>query len=136
MIPTDMAFLDLVNRRLDHVKAYNSGRHYTNHVYYARKWVKDWEQLKCGEISTPTIESYLLKTADEISPYTANKELRCLRALFNFGFEPQRGWLTKNPTKGIKFFTVEKKAKHVPSKEDVFESSLRRTQTPRITYGQ
>ena len=26
-IPIDMAFLELANRRLDHVKAYNSGRH-------------------------------------------------------------------------------------------------------------
>ena len=48
--PTDMAFLELVNRRLDHVKAYNSSRHYTDHVYYGRNWVKEWEQLKCGEI--------------------------------------------------------------------------------------
>lgn len=34
MTPTDMEFLDLVNRRLDHIKAYNSERHYTDHIYY------------------------------------------------------------------------------------------------------
>ena len=122
--PTDMAFLELVNKRLDHVKAYNSGRHYTDQVYFGRKWMKEWGQLKCAEISTSTIESYLLKRSDESSPYTANKELRSLRALFNFGIEPQRGWLTNNPTKGIKFFPVEKKAKHVPSKQDVFRVIL------------
>jgi hypothetical protein len=31
--PTDMAFLDLVNLRLDHVKAYNSKGHYTSYLH-------------------------------------------------------------------------------------------------------
>jgi integrase len=122
--PTDMAFLDLVNSRLDHVKAYNSVKHYTDHIYYGRKWAKEWGELNCSEISTSEIESYLLKRADQTSPYTANKELRCLRALFNFGMEPQRGWLEKNPTRGIKSFPVEKMAKYVPSKEDVLRVIL------------
>ena len=30
--PTDMAFSDLVNSRLDYVKAYNSEKYYTDHV--------------------------------------------------------------------------------------------------------
>lgn len=75
--------------------------------------------MKCNELSASAIETYLLKRADQTSPYTANKELRCLRALFNFAMEPQREWLAKNPTRGIKFLPVEKMAKYVPSKEDV-----------------
>jgi hypothetical protein len=35
--PTDMAFLDLVNSRLDYVRAYNSDRHYTDHLYLAKR---------------------------------------------------------------------------------------------------
>ena len=50
-IPTDMAFLDLVNHRLDYVKAYNSERHYTDHIYLAKRWVKKWGTLKCSEIT-------------------------------------------------------------------------------------
>jgi len=38
--PIDMGFLELVNKRLDYVKAYNSERHYTDHLYLARKWTK------------------------------------------------------------------------------------------------
>jgi len=41
-IPTGMAFLDLVNRRLDYLKAYNSERHYTDNVYCARRWIEEW----------------------------------------------------------------------------------------------
>ena len=44
-IPTDTDFLELVNKRLDHVKAYNSERHYTDHIYMARRWVKEWNGL-------------------------------------------------------------------------------------------
>ena len=36
---TDMGFLELVNKRLDHVKAYNSEQYYKDHVYYGRKYV-------------------------------------------------------------------------------------------------
>ena len=44
--PTAMAFLELVNRRLDHVKAYNSERHYSDHVYMAKKWIERVEKLE------------------------------------------------------------------------------------------
>jgi len=37
--PTDMAFLELVNKRLDHVKAYNSLAHYRDSVSLSKKWV-------------------------------------------------------------------------------------------------
>jgi hypothetical protein len=47
--PIDMAFLDLVNCRLDYVKAYNSERHYTDHLYLAKRWVKEWGKRKCRE---------------------------------------------------------------------------------------
>jgi integrase len=116
---TDISFLDLVNRRLDYVKAYNSDRHYTDHLYLARKWVKTWSLLSCSQLSTEMVQSYLLKRKRQTSGYTANKELRYLRALFNFGMHPTRNWIDFNPTRGIEFFPVEKRIKYVPSKEDV-----------------
>ena len=45
IIQTDMEFSELLNRRLDHVKVYCSERHYTDHVYHARRWIKEWENL-------------------------------------------------------------------------------------------
>jgi len=111
-----MDFLELVNRRLDHVKAYNSEKHYYDHIYLARKWVKEWKEMLCSEVNRDKIQNYLLKRA-RISAYTANKDLRYLKALFNFGVN--RGWIKENPTKGIPFFPVEKRVKYVPPKEDV-----------------
>lgn len=40
--PTDMGFLDLVNRRLDYVQANNSDRHHTELKHMAKRWVKEW----------------------------------------------------------------------------------------------
>ena len=118
-IPTDTAFLDLVNNRLDYVKEYNSERHYTDHLYLARRWIKMWQNLTCSQVTTEMIQFYLLKRKRQTSGYTANKELRYLRALFNFGMHPARNWIDFNPTRGIEFFPVEKRIKYVPPKEDV-----------------
>ncbi len=118
---TGMAFLDLVNKRLDYVKAYNSERHYTDHIYLAQKWVKEWGKLSCDEITAEMIQAYLIRRAGETSAYTANKILRYLRALFNFGMHPKRGWIFSNPTHGIDFMPVEKKVKYVPPKDDVLK---------------
>ena len=123
-LPTDMDFLELVNKRLDHVKAYNSERHYTDHVYMARGWMKEWIGKKVSDIDTETIRLFLLKRLRKTSAYTANKELRYLRALFNFAMHHTRNWIDHNPTRGIDFFPVEKRIKYVPPKEDVLRVIL------------
>ena len=124
LIPTDMAFLDLVNARLDYVKAYNSQRHYTDHLYTAKRWIKHWGKLNCSQIRTDMIQDYLLKRRRRWSALTANKDLRLLRALFNFGAQPTRNWIETNPTRGIAFFPVDKKIKYVPCREDVLRVIL------------
>jgi integrase len=119
MTRTDMEFLDLVNRRLDHIKAYNSESHYRDVGYHCRRWVKEWQAMTCGEIITSSIEDYL-KTRLKVSPHVANKELQYLRALFNYG--TRKNFIESNPTDTIDFFPVEKRKKYVPPKEDVFKA--------------
>ncbi|MFZ5571288.1 MAG: tyrosine-type recombinase/integrase [Thermodesulfobacteriota bacterium] len=116
---TDITFLDLVNLRLDHVKAYNSKRHYTDYSYMARRWVREWKRFSCGTVNTDMIRKFLIKRLNETSAFTANKELRYLRALFNFAMHPSRDWIKANPTRGIEFFPTEKRIKYVPSKKDI-----------------
>jgi integrase len=115
-ISTDITFLDLVNRRLDHVKAYNSDGHYEQYIYKARMWVKEWPKMTCAEITRDEVETFLLKR-QKTSPALANVDLRYLRALFNFGVE--RKLIPSNPTDEIKFFPVEKKKKYVPMPDDI-----------------
>ncbi len=119
--PTDMGFLELVNKRLDYLKAYCSERHYKDHIYYAKRWCGVWQDTNCSDISIDMLESYLGKRKKQVSAVTANKELRLLKSLFNFGMKPPRNLIQNNPTLGIKFFPQEKTEKYVPSKEDVLK---------------
>ena len=115
--PTDMVFLDLVNRRLDNVKVYNSERHYKDYFYMARRWVKRWANLLCSEITQDMIEKFVLERS-LVSYKTANKEIRYLRATFNYG--KRKKYITNDPTDGIEFLPTEKKAKKfVPEPEEI-----------------
>ena len=103
---------------------YNSERYYSDHVYTAKKWTRHWGKLKCSQVTPMMIQDYLLKRSKDTSKYTANKDLRKLRAMFNFGMHPVREWIDKNPTRGIAFFPVEKRIRYVPPKEDVLRVIL------------
>ena len=116
--PTDMAFLDLVNLRLDHVKEYNSASHYRDVFYHARRWIKEWNGITCSELTPESIKNYL-KVRSKVSPYVANKELQYLRALFNYGIGEE--WILENPTKKIPFRPVKKRKKYIPPKDDVLK---------------
>jgi len=112
----DMGFLQLVSRRLDHLAAYTTQHHYIDYRYLARKWVELWGQLKAADVTTEMIERYILERR-RVSPHTANKELRSLRSLFNFGKKKKLVWA--NPTDDLDFLPVEKKLKHVPSPKEI-----------------
>ena len=74
---------------------------------------------------TPTlISKYIIALKNSISAYTANKELGALRALYNYGINPPNKWFFDNPTDGIEFFSVEKRAKYVPPVDDVIRVIL------------
>ena len=58
--PTDMVFLELVNRRLDHVKAYNAERHYQEYLYLAKRWIKHWQEVECSQITGDMVQAFVL----------------------------------------------------------------------------
>ena len=109
--PTDTDFSELVNRRLDHVQAWNSRAHYVDYRYLARKWVDRWDGLSCGKITPEMIEAYILER-NQVSAHTANKELRSLRSLFNFG--KKKNMIVDNPCDQLGFLPVEKRVKRIP----------------------
>lgn len=113
---TDMVFLEMTNLRLDYVKAHHSERHYMEYLYMARRWAKLWAPLTCKEISSNMIEQFVLQRS-KISNYTANKEIRYLKATFNFALK--KGLIAHNPATGISFLPVEKRIKYIPPQEDI-----------------
>ncbi len=113
---TGMAFLELVNERLDHIKKFNSSSHFKDVRYHAMRWRKEWDGCSCQNIDADMIESYLFNRSD-VSNLVANKELQYLRALFNYGKEKKI--IADNPTDGLPFFPVKKSKRYIPTKEDV-----------------
>jgi integrase len=114
--PTDMAFLTLINKRLDYLHAYRSESHYMETKYMAKRWAKEWKHRLCSEVSSDDIQKFVLKRK-KVSNYAANKEIRYLRSLFNFGIKKK--WVENNPTKGIEFLPVEKRVKYIPPQDDI-----------------
>ncbi len=113
---TDMDFLGLVNKKMDHVKAYNSECHYRDFFYNARRWIRHWGNLKCREISKEMVQEFILERSKK-SACTANQDLRYLRSVFNYG--KKRELIDVNPTQGLEFLPVEKKIKYVPASQDI-----------------
>jgi integrase len=114
--PTDIRFLDLVNRRLDHVKAYKSSEYYKAYCYMAARWVRQWADLECQNVTTQMVEEFLIGRSMK-SEFAANKDLRHLRATFSYG--RKRKLVSDDPTAGISFFPVEKRIKYIPPTDDI-----------------
>ena len=115
-ISTDMGFLELVNNRLDFLNTGKSAEYYRTTRILAKNWVRVWGSMDCKEINRKMVEMFLCKRT-RVSRQQANKELRYLRALFNWGIKTEQ--IDYDPTKGIEFLPVEKKLKYVPEPEDV-----------------
>lgn len=113
---TDTTFFELVNLKLDHVQAYNSVTHYRDYYYLAKRWVKEWPNLTCKEITRDLVERFILKRS-RVSPQVANREIKTLRATFNFG--KKRKIVKTNPLDDLEFLPVEKRVKYVPPVEDI-----------------
>jgi integrase len=62
------------------------------------------------------IDSFL-KQRKKVSPETANKEIRYLKAAFNWGIKEER--ISTNPVKGIEFFPEGNKPKYLPPADDI-----------------
>ena len=115
-IRDDMDFKELLTLHLDHLEAYRSKRHYQEHLYHARRWLDWWGNTSSNEVITQGVQEFMLHRA-KVSSYTANKELRHLRATFNFG--KRKGYISFNPTDGMEFMPVEKRIRYVPPVEDI-----------------
>lgn len=85
-------------------------------TYHARRWIKRWAGFSCSEITVEQIEE-LRNERSIISNQTANKELRHLRSLFNWGM--RKKYIEVNPASVVDMMRVEKKEIYVPSQADI-----------------
>gem|GEM_PF-5868614 len=108
-----------MNARLDHVKAYNSEKHYIDYRYMARRWVERWGDILASEITEGMIRDFVSKRR-EVSSDMANKEIRYLRATFNFAKKRMK-LLDSNPAEAVAFFprNKRKKRRYIPTPEEI-----------------
>ena len=72
--------------------------------------------MSCSQITEDMVEDFVMERA-KVSAYTANKEIRYLRATFNLG--RKKKWIQDNPLDGMEFLPVEKKEKYIPPLDDI-----------------
>ena len=63
------------------------------------------------------VADYILHRAGGVSAVRANRDLGCLRTLFNFGCKQQ--WIRCNPTKDPDFLPEERRSRYIPPQEDI-----------------
>jgi len=113
----DMGFRELLNRRMDNIKHHNGEWYYNDHIYRCRRWLTWFGDIPIAEITPEMVQRFIWERADEVSPYTANAELRRLRATFNFAVKWK--YRKDNPTDGIQFIPDEDRPRYVPPAEDI-----------------
>jgi len=115
----DMGFLQMVNERLDYIQERYSKQHYADHKSMAKRWVRRWGRWQCTELTSQMIEAFLVMRK-RVSPYTANKDLKSLRSMFNWA-QKKKLLNMSNPTDGIEFFAEEEKVRYIPPLEDIYK---------------
>jgi integrase len=112
----NMDFLKLCEKKLEDIELKRSTGHFKENRTIFRKLVERWGSKK--EINRNDVEEYINEVAAESKP-KANKYLRRIKSLFNFGVE--RGWTSDNPAVLLKSFPVDKKKKYIPPKADILK---------------
>jgi len=109
-----MAFIGLCEKRLEDLEVRRSKKHFKENKTLFENLILLWGNKK--DITRSDVEEYLKMTAKK-SPQKANKRLRLIKALFNFG--KNREWISSNPAVGIERFPITPKRRYVPPVEDV-----------------
>lgn len=111
-----MFFADLIASRLAYVEGYNSVCHGREYRYMAGRWLVEWASIEADDITLEMVERFLLGRRKK-SALAANKDLRYLKATFNWGIK--RGYCRRNPVIGLPLFPVSKRVKKVPTVNDL-----------------
>jgi integrase len=82
------------------------------------KYVTSWRTRKLGQIRRAEVIDLHLQLKEEAGPYTANRVLQLLRALFNWAIHPDSClWSGVNPAAKIALFREEKRKRFLDENE-------------------
>lgn len=104
----------MCDERLIDLEARRSEKYHKENEKLIEKLKKLWGKKK--EVERKDVRKYLNKVAKG-SHWVANKELRFIRALFNYGMNEYL--IDYNPTDRLPFYPIERKIKDIPPHEDI-----------------
>lgn len=119
----EMTLLELINERLDFVKAAKSVKYYKESRHYLNILLNRLGNISVYEISKGDIQKLLInesKTLRKVKKdnYAVNALLRSCKALFNYGIS-YLNLEIHNPCFGVSFFPIQKKVKYIPTDEEI-----------------
>ncbi len=94
-------FEDFAEEYLDNAKA-NRKRSWTRDEYSLKNLLPHFGDMLISKISFRHIEAYKKIRIDQVKPATINRELACLKHIFNIAIKLKV--VDENPVKGIKFY--------------------------------
>jgi len=128
---TEIFLFDLINERLDYIKANNRAKHYSESHRYLKKILGYFGNVSLQEITKADVNRFLVSVATsqqnkkdkkgkpiKTTNYPVNALLRVIKALFYYAIETYELNM-RNPCKGIDFYPIEKRMKYIPSDEEL-----------------
>jgi integrase len=119
----DMKLSALINSRLDEIKTKKSHSYYKDNKKYLNELLDYLGDVWVNEITRADINRFINLSAQKLKDkgrknYTPNAMIRVYKALFNFGID-NFNINGINPCKGIKFLSIDKKLKYIPSDSEI-----------------
>jgi len=120
---SEMELQDLINLRLDYVKAAKSSKYYRESRYYLKKLYNNFGNLSVKEITKSDLQKFLIdqskkQHSQKNDNYVINAMIRAYKALFNYGINYLELEI-RNPCLGISMFPITKKVKYIPTDEEI-----------------
>lgn len=119
----EMMLVDVMNARLDEIKANHSYHYYKENQRYYKMLLEQVGNISVTAVSKAQINTFLLEYSKNLrgrgrTNHGANAMLRSIKALFNYAiriFDID----TRNPCVGIKLFPVDINLKYIPSEQEI-----------------
>jgi integrase/recombinase XerD len=113
---TSITFLTAATRRLEDLEAYRSPAHFRDNRAMLKRFMS-WAQFPVNALTPDMLKDYLKELARELGPNNANRHLIALKACL--GQAVAEGFLLRNPAAGLPKFPVARRAKFVPSRQQI-----------------
>lgn len=114
-VPNSPYFEDFVKEYIEHTK--QKKKSWRRDLIVIKSAAPHFNGMRIDDITSATVTVYKAKRADEVKPATVNRELACLRHMFNLAVKWGRAGY--NPVKEVKVLKTEKRPEKILNDDEV-----------------